>query len=85
MNTKQLKTLQAVFETPTRSDIRWADVESMLRAAGGEVKGAGGSMVRVSLKSAVAVFHRPHPQPTAKKGAVKALRRFLASWRLNHD
>jgi hypothetical protein len=36
-------------------------------------------MVRVTLKGAVAVFHRPHPQPTAKKGAVKALRRFLAS------
>ena len=72
MNSKQRKTLLAMFETPTRSDIRWADVESMLRAA-------GGSMVRVTLKGAVAVFHRPHPQPTARKGAVKAVRQFLAS------
>jgi hypothetical protein len=79
MNSKQHKTLLAVFETPTRSDIRWADVESMLHAAGADVKGAGGSMVRVTLKGAVAVFHRPHPQPTAKKGAVKAVRQFLAS------
>jgi hypothetical protein len=31
------------------------------------------------LIGAVAVFHRPHPQPTAKKGAVKAVRQFLAS------
>jgi len=79
MNAKQLKTLRAIFETPTRSDIRWADAESVLRAAGADVKGAGGSMVRVTLGNPVAVFHRPHPQPTAKMGAVKALRRFLAS------
>jgi hypothetical protein len=68
MNTRQRKTLATVFETPTRSDIRWTDIESLLRALGGNLKGAGGAMVRVTLKGAVAVFHRPHPQRTAKTG-----------------
>ena len=79
MNNKQRKTLQAIFEAPTRADVLWTDVESMLRALGADLKGAGGSMVRVTLKGAVAVFHRPHPQQTTKKGALKALQRFLTS------
>jgi hypothetical protein len=27
----------------------------------------------------IAVFHRPHPQPETKKGAVEAVRQFLMS------
>jgi hypothetical protein len=31
------------------------------------------------LNGVVAVFHRPHPAPTTKKGAVDAVRQFLSN------
>ena len=79
MNKAQRKTLEAVFESPTRADIRWADVESMFRALGAQVTEGSGSRVRVGLEGCRAVFHRPHPGPTMKKGAVNAVRGFLMS------
>jgi len=32
VNTKQRKTLEAIFETPTRSGIAWNDAETLLMA-----------------------------------------------------
>jgi hypothetical protein len=79
MNTKQRKTLEAIFETPTRADVRWAEVESLLKALGGVIAPGKGSRVRIMLSNRVATFHRPHPRPVAKMGLVEALRDFLAS------
>ena len=79
MNNKQRKTLQAIFEEPTRSDIEWKAIEAMLVAAGGEISEGSGSRVRIALKGVRAVFHRPHPRKEADKGAVKSMRRFLES------
>jgi hypothetical protein len=36
-----------------------------------------GSRIAVSLNNAVAVFHRPHPERTTDKGALRAVRKFL--------
>jgi hypothetical protein len=36
-----------------------------------------GSRIAFVLNGIHAVFHRPHPRPTASKGAVDAVRRFL--------
>ena len=33
--------------------------------------------MRVELNGERAVFHRPHPEKTTDKGAVKSVRRFL--------
>jgi len=77
MNAKQRKTLQAIFDDPVRSDIPWADIESLLTAAGGEISEGRGSRVRVVLNQRRAVFHRPHPERVTDKGAVKSVRRFL--------
>jgi len=33
----QRKTLEAIFEKPTRTDVRWSRVEGLVRALGGEV------------------------------------------------
>jgi len=79
LNNKQRKTLQAIFEEPTRSDIEWKAIESMLVAAGAEISEGSGSRVRIALKGVRAVFHRPHPRKEADKGAVKSMRRFLES------
>jgi hypothetical protein len=77
MNTTQLSTLRAIFARPTRADIRWSAIESLIRALGGEVTERAGSRIAARLNGATAIFHRPHPKPETKKGAVDAVRRFL--------
>jgi hypothetical protein len=41
--------------------------------------------VRIKLKDVRAVFHRPHPQNTTDKGAVRSVRRFLENAGVTHD
>jgi hypothetical protein len=77
MGLKHRTTLNAVFEDPVRSNIVWRDIESMLKASGAEISEGAGSRVRIALNGVRAVFHRPHSQKEADKGAVKSMRRFL--------
>ena len=77
MNKAQQATLNAVFTHPTRADIRWSAIESLIRALGGEVMERAGSRIAARLNGVTAVFHRPHPRPETRKGAVDALRQFL--------
>lgn len=77
MKTRHRKTLSAIFEDPVRSNIPWADVESLLIACGAFIREGRGSRVRISLNDVQAVFHRPHPQRETDKGAVLSMRRFL--------
>jgi hypothetical protein len=79
MNAKQSKTLGALFKHPTPSDVRWSDVESLLLALGASISEGRGSRVLVTLNGVDAVFHRPHPKPQTDKGALVAVRKFLAS------
>lgn len=76
---KHDKTLQTIFETPTRGDIPWRDIESLFRHLGATVTEGRGSRVRGALNDVKAVFHRPHPQKEADKGCVESVRRFLDS------
>ena len=77
MDSKHLKTLEAIFEKPERANIAWREVEALFIALGAEISEGNGSRVRVALKGVRAVFHRPHPGNETTKGAVKAVRRFL--------
>lgn len=77
MNKKQRKTLESIFELPTRSDIAWRDIESLLEAVGAEIVESAGSRIRVVLNGVRAVFHRSHPRKETDKGAVKSVRHFL--------
>lgn len=79
MNKAQESTLRAVFTKPTRADIRWSAIESLIRALGGEVTERAGSRVAARLNGVIAIFHRPHPRPETKKGAVEAVRQFLTN------
>ncbi len=79
MNKTQHATLNAIFTRPTRANIRWSAIESLIRALGGEVSERAGSRVAARLNGVTAVFHRPHPQPETKKGAVDAVRQFFVN------
>ena len=78
LSRKHQATLEAVFATPVRASITWADIEALFLACGAEMSEGSGSRVRVALNGVRAVFHRPHPQKETDKGAVKSVRRFLA-------
>lgn len=71
--------MNAIFARPTRADIRWSAIESLIRALGGEVSERAGSRVAIRLNDLIAVFHRPHPRPETKKGSVDAMRQFLTN------
>jgi hypothetical protein len=77
MQSKHLRTLQAIFDDPVRASILWTDMENMLKALGAEISEGSGSRVRIVLNGVRAVFHRPHPRKETDKGAVKSMRRFL--------
>lgn len=77
MNAKQKRTLDAIFTIPTKSDILWSDIESLLRAVGTDITQGSGSRVRCALNGVKAVFHRPHPERTTTKGTVEDVRKFL--------
>ena len=76
---KHLRTLQDVYATPVKSNIRWKDIEKMLIALGAEVTEGSGSRVRIAINAVRAVFHRPHPRKETDKGAVVSMKRFLAA------
>ena len=77
MRKKHKATLIRVFSDPVSGTIPWSDIEKMLVALVAEVTEGRGSRVRVYLSGVRAVFHRPHPEKEAVKGAVKSVRRFL--------
>jgi hypothetical protein len=74
---KHQKTLRAIFAEPVRSNINWADIETMLMALGAERDEGSGSRIRFVLNGIRSTFHRPHPQKETDRGAVKSVRRFL--------
>lgn len=77
MNSRQRKTLEAVFAKPTSKTLEWDAVESLLKAAGCAVVEGNGSRVRFAKEGHIAVFHRPHPAKEAKAYQVEQARDFL--------
>jgi hypothetical protein len=79
MNGKQRGTLEAIFSEPAPRNLRWDDIESLLRAIGCKTVNRGGSKVAFAREDKMLYAHRPHPQKEAKVFAVKSVRAFLAS------
>ncbi|MBC8131207.1 MAG: type II toxin-antitoxin system HicA family toxin [Rhizobiaceae bacterium] len=77
MNGKQRKVLARVFSNPLIGTVDWADIESLLVAAGCEVIEGSGSRVKFVHGTEVETFHRPHPDREAKRYQVGAARAFL--------
>lgn len=77
MRSKHANTLETIFEEPVRSSVPWREVEALFIGLGAEVSEGSGSRVRVALRGARAVFHRPHSHKETDKGALISARRFL--------
>ena len=85
MNKKNRKTLENIFSNPTKADILWSDIETLFEGLGAKLEERQGSRIGVKLNGQRAIFHRPHPNPTTDKGAVKAVRDFLKNAGVNYD
>ena len=79
MNKRHRRTFEAIFAQPISGNIKWRDVESLLKTLGAVLTERAGSRVSVSLNNRIIVLHRPHPNPNIDKGAVRDLRKFLQS------
>ncbi|MBT4067282.1 MAG: type II toxin-antitoxin system HicA family toxin [Candidatus Marinimicrobia bacterium] len=77
MNKKHRKTLAAIFTTPTKANIRFANIESLLVSLGGRITEGAGSRMSVTILAKTVFFHRPHPGKEAKKYQVENARDFL--------
>ena len=77
VNSKQRRTLAAIFIEPVSGTIEWAAIESLLLAAGARLIQGRGSRVRFEKDGEVETFHRPHPAKEAKRYQVRAARAFL--------
>ncbi len=77
MNGRQMRTLKSVFAHPVSGTIAWADIESLLVAAGCRIIEGSGSRVRFEMGGQIATFHRPHPAKEAKRYQVREARAYL--------
>lgn len=77
MNGRQMRTLKSVFADPVSGTMAWADIESLLVAAGCRIIEGSGSRVRFEMGGQIATFHRPHPAKEAKRYQVREAREYL--------
>lgn len=72
-------TLNEIRIQPPKSNIKWDDVVSLIKALGGKIKNNDGSRRKFVLKGQMYSTHKPHPGNTMDKGAVNGLREWLDS------
>ncbi len=77
VNSKQRKTLGAVFADPVSRSVEWAAIESLLVAAGATVIEGSGSRMGFESKGVIATFHRPHLAKEATRYQVRDAREYL--------
>ena len=78
MNSRNARTLVAVFTKPTRADITWNELVALLTALGFEAdEGCAGSRVSFRLGGEKLGLHKPHPQRVLHKYQVEQVRAFL--------
>ena len=77
MNSKQLKTLDALFSNPLNGGMEWARIEALLKSLGCRVVEGAGSSVTFDHEGRRATFHRPHPGREALRYRVAAAREFI--------
>ena len=76
MTGRHRKTLAAIFDEPTRSNIHWGDAVSALKSYGVAVEPGGGSRFRLAFNGRKMIVHRPHPGSEMPKLLAERVRRF---------
>ncbi len=79
LKSKHKKTLSAIFDKPTKANIKFSDIESLIIALGGEVQEGAGSRVLLEISGKREYAHRPHPGKEAKRYMVENIREWLRS------
>ena len=77
MKAKHRKTIAGIFAKPTKANIKFSDIESLIEALGGEVRESDGSRVVLELSGIREYAHRSHPGKEAKKYIVERIREWL--------
>lgn len=77
MKAKHRKTLADIFAVPTKANIKFADIEALIKALGGEIREGDGSRAVLELSGGRQYVHRPHPEKEAKKYLVEKIRAWL--------
>ncbi|MDT8429697.1 MAG: type II toxin-antitoxin system HicA family toxin [Pseudomonadales bacterium] len=77
MNSKQRRTLEAIWADPVNGNLEWLRIEALVVALGCRMVEGSGSSVTFEYESYRATFHRPHPCKEALRYRVKAAREFL--------
>ena len=77
MKGKHKKMLNAIFAKPTKANIKFKDIESLIIALGGEVREGEGSRIVLDLSGSRKYAHRPHPGKESKKYQVEEIRHWL--------
>jgi hypothetical protein len=77
MNSRNRKTLEAIFTDPVSGSIQWRLIESLLVSLGAVLVEGSGSRVSFLLNGRRADFHRPHPGKEALRYRVLAVRELL--------
>jgi hypothetical protein len=77
MKTKHHKILAAIFAKPTKANIKFSDIELLVKALGGNVREGSGSRVVLELSGTREYVHRPHPGKEAKRYLVERIRNWL--------
>ena len=85
MTSRQRRTLAAIFERPTRKDLRFRSVEALMAALGAKQRERAGSRVAFILRRRVLILPRPHQPKVMRPGAVADLRDFLTSLEITPD
>ena len=85
MRLRHRRTLERIFASPTPSDIRWAEVESLLRAVDVEITERAGARVLLRKEGERMVVHRPHPRPELLRSVVRRIAGFLDTIGVNPD
>lgn len=77
MNSRQRKTLEAIFARPAPVDMAWADLESLFLAVGAKKVEGSGSRVRFELGQTDIILHKPHSPTTLRPYQVRLAREFF--------
>jgi hypothetical protein len=85
MNKKQNKVLEDIFVKPTKSNIKWSDIEKLMISLGSEIREGKGSAGVFIIHNKIFPFHRPHPQKEAKRYQIDDLRKFLKNIGVSHE